>query len=163
LVEADDREKFVELIVAASARSNECRGFWASGAATVPGRPKLGVSMRTFPIAALLAIGAFASVVPDTGHAKLSKREFCAVAEYCRIPVQFRRGPFLAQPLLREMPIREIQKNCSRDGHAAGPFGVNSPVIGCAKFQDTNSLAGTGSWRTSSDHTGNDARSRRTR
>jgi hypothetical protein len=94
--------------------------------------------MRTFPIAALLAIGAFASVVPDTGHAKLSKREFCAVAEYCRIPVQFRRGPFLAQPLLREMPIREIQKNCSRDGHAAGPFGVNSPVIGCAKFQDTN-------------------------
>jgi hypothetical protein len=92
--------------------------------------------MRISPIAALLAIGLVAGIAADAGHAKVKKRDFCAATQYCRIPAQFQRGPFLAKPLLREVSLREIQKRCS--GHSMVPFGVANPVVGCARLQSEN-------------------------
>ena len=94
--------------------------------------------MRVLPVVALLFIGAAAAMAPNAAYAKLKKADFCEAAKYCRIPAKFRSGPFLAQPQLREVSLRDIQKRCSKSGHAAGPFGVASPVVGCAMFQGTN-------------------------
>jgi hypothetical protein len=92
--------------------------------------------MRVRPVAALLAISLAATVAADVAYAKLNRQEFCAATRYCRIPARFLSGPFLAKPLLREVPLREIQKRCS--DHAVIPFGVASPVVGCARFQSEN-------------------------
>src|SRR5690606_566932 len=73
-------------------------------------------------------------------QAEIRKRDFCAAVEYCRIPTRFRSGPYLAKPIVKEVGLRELQRQCGASTHAAGPFASTDALLGCAKFQAGNCL-----------------------
>ena len=84
----------------------------------------------------LLAAAAFSPAV----HAgpMYSKPELCKILEPCEPPVQYASGPFLAPPVIRDVPLQEIQADCG-GGYRAflGDGARNVPgIMGCAQFAD---------------------------
>jgi hypothetical protein len=95
-------------------------------------------SMRAVVVIALAATGGLAGAVPDSAHAKVTKREFCAVMQYCRIPARYRNGPFLAKPVIREVSLVEVKRGCSAGGDVASKGILSEYILGCARIVGAN-------------------------
>lgn len=95
------------------------------------------VWMRVLVVVALAATSGFAGVAPpDSAYAEVTRREFCSVMQYCRIPLRYRKGPFLAKPVIREVSVSEVRKGCSTNAEGASKGILDDYVLGCARIVD---------------------------
>lgn len=95
------------------------------------------IATSVIVVVAIVATGVLV-VVPHSARAKLTKRDFCAVMQYCRIPARFRKGPFLAKPIVHEVSLPEIRENCTTGGETAKPGILSDYVLACARMLGDN-------------------------
>jgi len=104
----------------------------------MPGSIMRRVSMRVIVVVALVAAGGIAGVAPNSAYAKVTKREFCAVMQYCRIPARYRKGGFLAKPVIREVSLSEVREGCSTTTEVSRKGILADYILGCARIVGAN-------------------------
>ena len=84
----------------------------------------------------LLAVAAATPVAAQAGPI-YSKPELCKILEPCEAPAQYASGPFLAPPVIHDVPLEEIQVVCGNGYRAFLGDRASVPgIMGCAQFAD---------------------------
>lgn len=96
------------------------------------------IPLHVIVVVALVTMGGFPSTAPDSAYAKVTKREFCAVMQYCRIPVRYRKGPFLAKPVIREVSLDEVRRGCNAGTEVSRKGILGDYILGCARVVGAN-------------------------
>jgi hypothetical protein len=90
--------------------------------------------MKRLLIASILSVAAFQSTAGEAG--------LCAIMQPCVTPAQYRSGPFLAEPVVREVTLRQVQVACGvGSAHAfRAASGFPFSVFGCSKLQGSHCI-----------------------